>query len=54
MEIGFTSLPSNIRIDIRNLEKIIIKIENNISNVMFNNQCLLNGLLPNYNKYMYI
>ena len=48
MEVGFSFIPNNIKNDVRKLEKITISIEKEKSKVMFNEQCVINEILPNY------
>ena len=51
MEVGFSLIPNNIKNDVRKLEKITISIEKEKSKVMFNEQCLINEILPNYTNF---
>ena len=44
MEVGFSFVSINLKNDVRKLDKKIIFIEKNL----FNEQCLINNLLPNY------
>ena len=48
MEVGFSFIPDNIKYEVKKLEKITISIEKEKSKVMFNEQCLINEILPNY------